>query len=433
MNEPTVGSMFAGIEGIGLGLEQVGYGKPKWQAERDPYCRDVLRTHYPDAIQVTDVRYIDKGAPRVDVLTAGFPCQPSSDAGRREGTDDERWLWPEVARVTELLRPELVIVENVKGLRTRGLVEVLTDLARIGYDAEYDLIPAAAIGAPHRRFRFAIVAWPQGRDVGRVFNRTPAVSSWWAQHDEALPRLVADTVERTERLRALGNAVVPQWAEWVGRCWWAAQTGSDHPAEGRRGFPADAFTRLPAAGRLHGGKVIRLNRTVPNNPRKRLWPTPAADDAEWTAEALANCVHEDGSPARDPHRRLYHRETGQIVQRTLTNYARGVEAGLWPTPTTSDSKGSRRSTARTDAWSSNEGTTLLDAARLWPTPKSSPSGPDFARAGRERSGADDLATAVARHARARGDANAQLNPAWVEWLMGFPPGWTHPDYLPEAA
>lgn len=429
-SRPTVGSMFSGVEGIGYGLERAGFGAPVWQAEKDPYCLDVLAKWYPSAQRTTDVRFIDAGFPRVDVLTAGFPCQPSSDAGLRLAQDDERWLWPEVARVLAMLQPELLIVENVKGLRTRGLADVLTDLHELGYDAEYDLIPAAAVGAPHRRFRFAIVAWRQGRKVGRVFAERPVVSSWWASHDEVMPRLVKDSVERTNRLRALGNAVVPQWATWVGsslRC--ALLAPATDPTVDRRGFPPHAYTRLPAAGRLLDGNVIRLNRTVPHNPTRRLWPTPAANDAEWTAEALADCVHEDGSPARDPHKRLYHRKTGQIVQRTLTNYARGVEAGLWPTPTSSDAKGSRRSTARTDEWASNEGTTLLDAARLWPTPKSSPSGPDYARAGRPESGGDDLATAVSRDAGASG----QLNPAWVEWLMGLPPGWTHPDYLADAA
>jgi len=102
-----------------------------------------------------------------------------------------------------------------------------------------------------------------------------------------------------------------------------------------------------------------------------------------------------------------------------------------PTPTASDSKGSRRTTARTNLWKSNPGLTLLDYAWLWPTPKATVSGPDFARVNRPRSGGDDLATAVARlEAFLHGEAEAPLNPEWVSWLMGYVMDWT--DLVEEA-
>src|SRR5439155_9652602 len=99
----------------------------------------------------------------VDVLCGGFPCQPVSFAGRRRGTADERWLWPEFARIIRLLRPRYALMENVPGLLVGGgMAEVLGDLATCGYDAEWDCIPAAAVGAPHLRYRVFIVAYANG-------------------------------------------------------------------------------------------------------------------------------------------------------------------------------------------------------------------------------------------------------------------------------
>ena len=95
-----VGSLFSGIGGIDLGLERAGM-RVAWQCERDEFCRGILRRHWPDVHCYRDVRDVDGAAPRVDVIAAGFPCQPVSLAGKRAAQDDERWLWPEVARIVE--------------------------------------------------------------------------------------------------------------------------------------------------------------------------------------------------------------------------------------------------------------------------------------------------------------------------------------------
>src|SRR5437868_15209237 len=95
----------------------------------------------------------------VDLIAGGFPCQPVSLAGRRRGSADERWLWPEFARLIRVLRPRYVLVENVPGLLVGGgMAEVLGDLAALGFDAEWDCISAAHVGAPHLRYRVFIVA-----------------------------------------------------------------------------------------------------------------------------------------------------------------------------------------------------------------------------------------------------------------------------------
>src|SRR5437764_3790463 len=113
-----------------------------WQCEIDPWCQRVLAKHWPGVPRYADIRTIDDRAERVDVLAGGFPCQPVSLAGRGLAQLDERWLWPEFARLVRLLRPRYVLVENVPGLLARGMGDVLGDLAACGYDAEWDSIGA---------------------------------------------------------------------------------------------------------------------------------------------------------------------------------------------------------------------------------------------------------------------------------------------------
>jgi DNA (cytosine-5)-methyltransferase 1 len=163
----TVGSLFAGIGGFDLGFERAGM-RTLWQVEQSEFCRRVLERHFPDA-RFNDVRDVT-GAPTlsratlleyVDVLCGGFPCQDLSYAGKGAGIDGERsGLWSEYARIVGELRPRYVVVENVSALLARGLGRVLGDLAALGYDAEWDCIPASAVGAPHRRDRLWLVAYP---------------------------------------------------------------------------------------------------------------------------------------------------------------------------------------------------------------------------------------------------------------------------------
>ncbi len=290
------GSLFAGVGGIDLGLERAGMGCA-WQVETDAYCRAVLARHWPGVPRYHDVRTIDwREVAAVDLVAAGFPCQPVSVAGKRLAQADERWLWPEVARCLRVLRPRLALLENVPGLLVRGMGDVLGDLAACGYDAEWDCIPAAAVGAPHLRYRVFVVArragvvadaggldqpqeqarddvldprWPElaagpgasrgdepgtdparavadaggarpslgcegatgqgltgarpragatacDRGAERVFARRPQPRDWWAAEPD-VGRVAHGVPARVDRLRALGNAVVPQVAEWIGR------------------------------------------------------------------------------------------------------------------------------------------------------------------------------------------------------------------------
>ncbi len=160
----TVGSCFAGIGGLDLGLERAGM-RVAWQVERDPFCLKVLAKHWPDIRRHDDINTsVEAGLASVDLICGGVPCQPWSVAGKRKGQDDERDLWPAFWRLCLHLRPRFVLVEEVPGFAVQGgLGRALTDIARAGYDAEWLHLSAADVGAPHRRRRLFVVAYA-GRD-----------------------------------------------------------------------------------------------------------------------------------------------------------------------------------------------------------------------------------------------------------------------------
>jgi len=284
-----------------LGLERAGM-KVVYHSEIDPYACRVLRKHWPDVPNLGDIKLIKwKELDHVDVIAGGYPCQPFSNAGKRKGKEDPRHLWPYVFDAIRELRPRYALMENVRGHLTLGFGDVLADLASCGYSAEWQIIPASSVGAPHRRDRLFFVAYPDGErshrteiyadeagksslsnapgcgqtmadsevfgcDERRHLNDsgearsglaiqsearggrstmayadgerssspwaelqtagTPGESSndrglmvaraWW-QTEPDVGRVAHGIPARVDRLRGLGNAVVPQVAEFVGR------------------------------------------------------------------------------------------------------------------------------------------------------------------------------------------------------------------------
>jgi len=201
----NVVSLFAGIGGFELGLERAGMTVVA-QCEISPKCRHLLRHHWPDVQQFEDVctmRAADVPH-RVHVICGGFPCQDISFAGKGAGLAGERsGLWREYARLIGEFRPDYVIVENVAALLGRGLGDVLGDLAALGYDAWWDCIPAAAVGAPHRRDRLWIVAYPGGiehqgfgdalrREIAAGLSRAAAEQGVLAGNDDQADALNPD-------------------------------------------------------------------------------------------------------------------------------------------------------------------------------------------------------------------------------------------------
>jgi len=165
----TTGSLFSGAGLCDLGLSWAGL-QHQYFCEIDPYCRAILARHWPDTPIYHDVACLS-GAdiPPVDVLCGGFPCQDVSAAGSRAGikVGTRSGLWYEYRRIIGEAKPKYAIIENVRGLLSCGIETVLQDLAGLGYDAEWDVLSAAACGAPHRRERVFIVAYPHGGQFNR--------------------------------------------------------------------------------------------------------------------------------------------------------------------------------------------------------------------------------------------------------------------------
>ena len=167
----THGSLFSGIGGFDLAAQWMGW-ENVFHVERDPFCRQVLSHHFPKSQSFDDVKTFDathfRG--RVSVISGGFPCQPFSAAGKRAGTSDDRYLWPEMFRIIREARPTYVVAENVRGLLSwnDGLVldTVCSDLEGEGYEVFPTVLPAAGVNAPHRRDRIWIVA-TNASGVGR--------------------------------------------------------------------------------------------------------------------------------------------------------------------------------------------------------------------------------------------------------------------------
>jgi DNA (cytosine-5)-methyltransferase 1 len=219
-------ALFAGAGGGLLGSLLLGW-KPICAVEKEPYCREVLLRRQRDGMLPLfpiwdDIRTFD-GRPwcgLVDVITAGFPCQPWSVAGRREGETDARNLWPETIRVICEVEPQFCLLENVPGLLgAHGYFgRILGDLAEGGFDACWDCIPASAVGANHQRDRVWILANPnsqrfknvQGgkKDAESPRKRTTRDTSWW-DIEPNVGRVAYGVAFRVDRLRALGNGQVP--------------------------------------------------------------------------------------------------------------------------------------------------------------------------------------------------------------------------------
>lgn len=176
----THASLFSGIGGFDLAAEWAGWTN-LFNCEIDPFCQRVLQHHFPNATQYTDIRETDFTVwrDRIDVLTGGFPCQPFSLAGKRQGTDDPRHLWPEMLRAIREIRPRWVVGENVRGILSwnGGMVfeQVCADLEAAGYEVQPFVLPACGVGAPHRRDRVWFVAHRADSRAEKERERTEGV------------------------------------------------------------------------------------------------------------------------------------------------------------------------------------------------------------------------------------------------------------------
>ena len=260
MNELTHFSLFSGIGGLDLSAEWAGF-TTVGQCEWADYPTKVLEKHWPDVPRWRDIRSVTKqsfyertGRRTVKLISGGFPCQPFSVAGKQRGKEDDRLLWPEMLRVISELQPDWVIGENVPGIINMALDQVLSDLESQGYEVQPFLIPACGVEAPHKRERVFIVAnsisrgrrekWEQGsmagisrewtnntmqtekssphvanttgelreRDWGTWDGRAEFTNSGWWDVEPDVGRVANGIPSRVDRLKCLGNAVIPQQA-----------------------------------------------------------------------------------------------------------------------------------------------------------------------------------------------------------------------------
>ena len=163
-----LGSLCTGYGGLDLAASAVFDLVPVFHAETDPAAARLLEHRFPGVPNLGDITACDWHAvPRVDVLCAGYPCQTDSLAGQRKGVDDARWIWPSVAGAIRVLRPRVVLLENVLGHLSLGFRRVLGDLAGLGFDAEWMVCAASDLGACHQRKRLFVLAWPADAEGDR--------------------------------------------------------------------------------------------------------------------------------------------------------------------------------------------------------------------------------------------------------------------------
>ena len=261
--------LFSGIGGFSLGLERAGMRTVAF-CEIDAYCRRVLAKHWPNVPCYDDIRTLTAerlaaDGISVDLICGGFPCQDISNAGKRAGIGGARsGLWSEYARLIGEVRPRYVIVENVAALLGRGLERVLGDLAALGFDAEWHCIPASAVGAPQQRDRLWVLgytaddAWiPEGQRQLFItrFALAGATDFWEGTAKPPFHGVAYGVPNGSYRRRSIGNAVVPQIPEIIGRAVMRAEMTNPEFAA-RRG----------AAGRSPVPPVCQLAAASPERP-----------------------------------------------------------------------------------------------------------------------------------------------------------------------
>ena len=166
-----IGSLCTGYGGLDMAVEAFFNAEMVWCAENDKYASKLIEQRF-NKPNLGDIKQIDWASLEpIDILTAGYPCQPFSNAGQRKGSDDERHIWPHIIKAISILRPKFIILENVRGHLSLGFKEVLGDLTKNGYDAKWRVVRASDIGAPHQRARLFIIAYSNSEGLQRTWNK----------------------------------------------------------------------------------------------------------------------------------------------------------------------------------------------------------------------------------------------------------------------
>lgn len=249
--------LFSGIGGFSLAASWIGHETVGF-VEIDPWCRRVLEKHWPGIPQHDDIRTFGKkeidGLGNIDIITGGFPCQPFSTAGKRRGTDDDRHLWPEMLRVIDIVRPRYVLGENVDHFVNMAYDTSAADLEAIGYEVGAFIVPAIGVGANHIRHRTWIMAHANGerlegfgaeRELREDCQEGEVV---WGSHDGRAETMAYATGERQSGPGPCGDAIHRQ-EEGEGE--------ATEPVDGR--FRSEWITE-PGVGRVAYGVSRRVDR-----------------------------------------------------------------------------------------------------------------------------------------------------------------------------
>jgi len=239
-----IGSLCTGYGGLDMAVESYFDAEMVWCAETDKYASKVIEERFRKP-NLGDIKKIDWSLVQpIDILTAGYPCQPFSQSGLKKGSNDERHLFPYIAKAIGILRPKFIMLENVAAHLRIGFIEVINELTKLGYDTKWSVISASEIGALHNRKRLFIVAYSNSTRLQRSINKryTPAELfevndgklAIWERINGAAPKPVKDgrsnsefvewlmglpkgwvtdiDLSWTQQIKILGNGVVPQQA-----------------------------------------------------------------------------------------------------------------------------------------------------------------------------------------------------------------------------
>jgi DNA (cytosine-5)-methyltransferase 1 len=347
--------LFSGLGGFSLGLERTGYFKTIAFCEIDKYCSLILDKHWKGIKIYNDVRKINKeqfdtdGIEYPDIITGGFPCQPFSVAGKQKGTGDDRHLWPEMFRIIKTFKPKFVIGENVKGLINiqDGVVfeTVCTDLESEGYEVQAFNIPAAGVGAPHRRERIWILA-------------------------------------------TLGNS------------------------------------------ELNGSSTTKITRSIIETSNNNKEGENATREFKGTSKSRnsQDVANTESERTRSNNEGIEQRRDGRGLAELIEGKKQLEPKNMWRTPDAHCNRGPSSKERMKMKLEKGMPISLNDQVAhpnmMWPTPRANKVIPMITDKNREKlanRNKSNLEEEVAGHC---GQATGSLNPTWVEWLMGYPAGYT---------
>lgn len=293
-----IGSLCTGYSGLDMAVQAVFGGELAWWSDIEPGPIAVMERHHPGVPNIHDIKTaapLFELLPPVDVITAGYPCQPFSSAGLRLGEKDERHLWPWIAEAVGALRPGVVVLENVARHARVGLARVVGDLAALGYDAVWTVVRASAVGAPHKRARVFVLATDAARECGS--------GSWdvradrGSEHPDSGLTVTADTDDQQRQRES---------DEWARRTVAAGSgfTAADPGSTGLEiGSVEQAGGQRPAAQRGGGEPVAdALGESLRIEPGRGSWSDGSgAAESGHPGHVVADAVRErfEGHSERD--------------------------------------------------------------------------------------------------------------------------------------